>query len=140
MGVELFRRAADAGGRILRAERLPDASGATDPGVGSAYLLSFDVGRILVSADVPKASLVIEQIESRDQLGDDFEVLDEAEPWWRVIGCPITRVWPEGSAGEDTAPDVDQVRLQFRADTENPKIIALRFATGRVHVAIEGER
>lgn len=50
MGIELLERAAENRGRILRVERRAGTGHAGDPGEGLAFLLTFDVGRILVSA------------------------------------------------------------------------------------------
>ena len=53
MGVELFERAAEVGGCFLKAEQLVESGGDDDPLRGPGYLLTFDVGRILVAADPP---------------------------------------------------------------------------------------
>ena len=51
----------------------------------------------------------------------EAELLDEADPWWTVLGDPLQGAW--------SVVDTDQrrlvVELQLRLDDENPKIITL---------------
>ena len=46
--------------------------------------------------------------------------LDEDEPWWALLGHPLTRASEDGGA----------LLLQFRPDAESPKILRLA-AEGR---------
>ncbi len=138
MGIELFERAAEARARILRVDRL-DGVGSDSVICGLGYLLTFDVGRILVVADTDSGSLTLRQIDEPSTLSGSLVVQDEAEPWWRVAGNPITRVWP-GAPGEGAAASTGalrDVRIQFREDEENPKVVSLRFEAGTVQVAME---
>ena len=96
MGIELFERAAENSARILRVEQLAPADGGRDPAHGPGYLLTFDVGRILVAANPSTGMLVISEIPVDDELGARLVALDQEEPWWRLAGNPITRVWPAG--------------------------------------------
>ena len=54
-------------------------------------------------------------------LSEGAESLDEADPWWTVIGEPLQGAW--------AVVDTDQrrlfVELQLRPDDENPKIVIL---------------
>jgi hypothetical protein len=65
--------------------------------------------------------------------------LEEEEPWWRVMGNPITRVWPAATAAgaAASAGRLEAVRIQFREDEENPKVISLSFEGGAVRVTME---
>lgn len=142
MGIELFERVAEARGRMLRVEQLVPAGGASDPRRGPGLLLTFDVGRILVVADPAHGRLLVRHIESAAEVEAIKRApLDEEEPWWRVAGNSITRAWPGGAgAGEGAAAgtgDLREVRLQFREDEENPKVISLRYDDGAVRVAEE---
>jgi len=63
----------------------------------------------------------------------------EEEPWWRVAGNPVTRVWPgpRGSGAEGNGSELVDLRMQFREDDANPKVISLRYAAGSVQVGLE---
>lgn len=139
MGIELFERAAENGGRILRVEQLSPPGGSTDASRGPGYLLTLDVGRILVAANPKTGGLVISQIPAGEELGVRLLALDEEEPWWRVVGNPIARVWPVGSdeTTRESGAEVRGVRLQFRADHENPKLVSLGFDDDQVRVVLE---
>jgi hypothetical protein len=140
VGIELFERAAEAQGRLLRAEALSlPGGGSPSPERAGGYLITFDVGRIFVAADPSTGGLSIRQVESPDELSGELSALDDEDPWWRIIGNPITRVWP-GSTGTGAAAGagaVEDVRIQFREDQENPKVISLRFEGGEVGVSLE---
>ncbi len=139
MGIEIFERAIDGSGRILRAEQLVPSGGAGDPCHAPGFLLTFDVGRILVAANPAAKSLVIQTIEVGDSVEAQLAALDEEEPWWRVAGNPIARVWPEasGDGAESGTAAVRGVRLQFRSDDDNPRIVSFRFEDAGVRVRLE---
>jgi len=139
LGIELFERAAEARGRILRAERRAPTGHADDPQVGMAYVLTFDVGRILVGNDGAGGRLELAFVESPDDIPAGLQDVNEEEPWWRVIGNPLCAVWPNapGEAAESNATEgLTSVCLQFREDSENPKLIALRAEPPGVRVSI----
>lgn len=139
VGIELFERAADARGRILRVEQLQANEGASEPGHGAGYLLTFDIGRILVAADRVHERLLLRHLDKAEEAEAIRRVpLDEAEPWWRVAGNSITRAWPVGDgAGAEAGGTVREIRIQFREDAENPKVISLRYDRGDVWVGEE---
>jgi hypothetical protein len=139
LGIELFERAADADGRILKVEQLPLSMDEPDPSRGVGYLLIFDVGRILVAADPGTGSLAVKEIPAQATLKGDRLSIEEEEPWWRVVGCGLARCWP-GAVGEGATGVSDEsshVCLQFRADEDNPRVISLKFDGGVVAVALE---
>jgi hypothetical protein len=114
--MDLFERVAEVGGQLLRVDRAEPA------GIGgSGLLLTFDVGRLLVRADPVERHLVVEVAESREDLPGELLPANEEEPWWRVLGSPLVRVTP---LSEGT-PLTQGLRLQFRADDDAPRIIAL---------------
>jgi hypothetical protein len=139
LGIELFERAAEAGGRILKVEQLASSGDKPNPERGKVYLLTFDVGRILVAADPANDSLAVKQIPAQTELQGERIALEEEEPWWRVTGSPITRIWPgpTGEGATSASEEPSHLRLQFRADTDNPRVISLRFEAGEVAVALE---
>jgi hypothetical protein len=140
VSIEVFERAAAARGRILRVEQLVAGNGESHAQRAPGYVLTFDVGRILVAADPARAQLTVRPVESGTELAAlRLEVLDEEEPWWRVAGNVITRAWPGADGGEAavTADALNDVRLQFREDTENPKVISFRYESGAVRVGEE---
>lgn len=101
----------------------------------SSLLLTFDVGRILVVA-VPAsapatAALSIEYAGSREHAPPGLRDSGEDEPWWRVLGQPLARVWrPSETEGE-------AVCLQFRADDQNPRVVSLTARGAGVAVRLE---
>ena len=76
---------------------------------------------VLRRADPVERSLVVEVAESREGLADQLRPFDEQEPWWRVLGNPLVRVSPLSEG----VPLSQGLRLQFRADDDAPRIIAL---------------
>lgn len=139
MGIELFERAAEAEGRILRVERSAPTGHEDDPLVGQAYVLTFDVGRVLVGNDGAGGRLELAQIDDAEAAPPGLEDVAEEEPWWRVMGNPLCAVWPNapGEAAESNAAGgLSSVCLQFREDADNPKLIALRAESPGVRVSI----
>ncbi|MAI79698.1 MAG: hypothetical protein CL917_12205 [Deltaproteobacteria bacterium] len=133
----LFERAAESEGRILQVEQLIESGVEPMPDRGIGYLLTFDIGRILVLPDRARESLKFRQISNLEEVAEIQMVsLGEEDPWWKVMGQLLTRAWPggqgEGAVSSDGEPE--EIRLQFRSDTENPKMIFLRYVSNRVHV------
>lgn len=128
MGIELFERAARAGGQMLRVERA-DGTDAGDTALG--YLLTFDVGRIFVRADALSGDVVAEVAESGPRGPFDLVSVDEDEPWWRVLGQPLRHAW------ETAAGDARGFRLQFRPHDDNPRFVLLTPAGGKVRAGLE---
>lgn len=118
--MELFERVVAAGGVLLRVDFQELAGGV------SGLLLTFDVGRLLVRADPLAGGLRVEYAESRGGVEGELLSADEEEPWWRVLGNPLARV--SAAAGG--------LQLQFRADGDNPRIIALASEGRRVRAAL----
>jgi hypothetical protein len=140
VGIELFERAAESRARILQVQQLVAVDGTSDSLRAPGYLLTFDVGRILVAADPKQEQLLVRHVDSAaDVDGLRLECLDEEEPWWRVAGSSITRAWPGADGGDAavTADAVHDLRLQFREDSENPKVISLKYESGAVCVGEE---
>jgi hypothetical protein len=100
--MKVFERAAEAGGQLLRVDRL------TSPGDGKtpvAMLLTFDVGRILLSADPDHDRLDAAAIPEAESVPGGLEDASEDEPWWRLLGCALV---------EAEAATPDRLRLAFR--------------------------
>ena len=137
MSIELFERAAETEARILKAEQLVEQGSDPSPEKGVGYLLTFDVGRVLVLPDSQNACLALREVKNAEDLeAIQLLSLSEEEPWWRVLGQRVTRAWlgspGEGALSPGSTPG--QVRLQFRPDTDNPKVISMEYADGRVQV------
>jgi len=142
LGIELLERAAEVSGCFLKAERLVDAGGDDDPARGPGYLLTFDVGRILVVADRTNDCLQLRKVESLDEVASiRLAPLDEEEPWWRLAGNPITRAWPchEGSGASVSGGEVADIRMQFRPEGQDPRFVSLRYEAGAVHVSLHDQ-
>ena len=69
-------------------------------------------------------------IEGVDEIPAGAEDVSEEEPWWRLLGAPLARVW-DGEVG------VHGLRLQFCADDENPRIIVLQPSGSEVQVTLD---
>jgi hypothetical protein len=118
--MELFERVMAAGGQLLRVDSEELGRGA------SGLLLTFDVGRLLVRADPVVGDLRVESVASQASLVGDLLPAGEEEPWWRVLGASVTRV----------SAIAHGVQLQFRADADNPRTIALTSAGRCVRAAV----
>jgi hypothetical protein len=131
-GLEIFERAVEARGQILRAEA--DESSAT-PGV---LVLTFDVGRIVIRpAD---DGLLIDHLADGIASPAGLEVLDAEEPWWRLLGHPITAAWPGGveeGVGARGLGSLMVLKLRFREESANPRILRLEAAGPTVRVSSE---
>lgn len=117
--MELFQRVAEAAGRLLKVQCYRER-GREAPDQVSGLLLTFDVGRILVWADNAADEhdeLSCMHVRDTEDIAGGLQVLDEEEPWWRVLGSPLCRVWPKR--------DPAGVRLQFRPDDRNPRLVEL---------------
>lgn len=128
VGIELFERAVRGGGQLLNAGVCPLA-GRLDR--VSRLLLTFDLGRIVVSVEPVSQQLVVDFIASEDEAAAGLEDAREEEPWWRVLGSPLVRTW-EGGAGHE-----GRVCLQFRADDQAPRVISLEPNGGSVSIRLE---
>lgn len=131
-GLEIFERAADVRGRLLRAEG--DRTGATQ----GVLTLTFDIGRILVTPG--DAGLLVEQLADPTSRPRGLEALDEEEPWWRLLGHPLTAAWPGGvedGVGASGLGSLMVLKLRFREDTASPRVLVLE-ATGKaIRVRLE---
>jgi hypothetical protein len=128
LGAELLERAAQSGAVLLRAETLPEAGSG---GLVSGLLLTFDLGRVFVRSDPVRSELEMEYLEQGASAPMDLHSAEEQEPWWRVLGGSLARVWPIGSElARGTC-------LQFRSDAQNPRIITLEPRGASVSVRLE---
>jgi hypothetical protein len=100
------------------------------PGLAAGFLLTFDVGRLLVQVDPDAGRVHSLLIESAAEMPPGLEAVSEEEPWWRLVGCPLARV----GAGEVGAQGL---RLQFRADGENPRVVVLQPSANEVQAILE---
>ncbi|MCP5043945.1 MAG: hypothetical protein GY944_23195 [bacterium] len=124
--MERLTRVVEAGGRLLKAERVAGGGQA----LAAGFLLTFDVGRLLLEVDPAAGKIHSVYLEGANEVPGDLEVASEDEPWWRLMGSPLTRVW----AGEIGAQGL---RLQFRADDDTPRIVALIPSGSEVQLSLE---
>lgn len=152
-----FERAVEARGRLLRVEA--DRTG-TKP---RQLVLTFDVGRILIQpshqaggrpggrpggqagghagsqpGDDGLSALLI---EDRADLPADLTPVVEEEPWWRVLGQPLTAAWPGGidaAVGAQVSGPLMSLKMRFREEAENPRVVLLESAGSAVRVSLEG--
>jgi hypothetical protein len=125
--VEVLQRAAGAGGQLLRVDRLPPPGVADD--AAAAFLLTFDVGRILVAADPAGGGLASTHIAGAGAIPGGLADASEVEPWWRLLGCPLARV--------SAATDSIGIRLHFTLPSGRSRTLALTLSGSRVRAALE---
>lgn len=138
MGIELLVRAAEARGRILKVERRAPVGQGDDPTIGLVFLLTFDVGRVLVGLDPATGQIEATHLEVDAAPPTGLEDLAEEEPWWRVLGNPLCAAWPNATgegAESDRGGALAGLCLQFREDDANPKLIALTAEAPGVRVS-----
>jgi hypothetical protein len=131
-GWEVFERAVKARGRILRAEA--DQAGTT-PGV---LVLTFDVGRILIRPG--EDGLLVEHLGDAAELPKGLDRLDDAEPWWRLFGQPLTAAWPGGvedGVGAGGLGSLMVLKLRFREESDSPRVVRLEAVGRAVRVSLE---
>ncbi len=123
---DLLGRVVEAGGVLLRVECLhPVGTNA------AALVLTFDVGRLLLSVHPDAPGLTTLALENPDDVPGGLEDASENEPWWRGLGNALGGVEAGGTDGA-------AIRLQFRLTDQNPRFITIA-ALGTV-VGIELER
>jgi hypothetical protein len=121
-----LERVIEARGRLLQVERapLPGPAGAS---ASSALRLCFDVGVVTLSSGGEGRDLEVEIGATAGTRPEAFLPASEEEPWWMVMGCPLTRVEERAAGG---------VRVQFRADHENPRRLELFPRSGGIEAAL----
>ena len=132
-GLEIFERIAQAGGRILRVEA--EGTGASN----QTLALTFDVGRVVIQSG--DEGLAISTASEREVLPDELVGLEEEEPWWRLAGHPLTAAWPGGveeGVGAKGLNSLMVLKLRFREESDNPRILCLEAAGRSVRVSLEG--
>lgn len=131
-GLEIFERAATARGRILRIEA--DRPGA----MPEVLVLTFDVGRIVVRPG--DDGLLVESVEDVASMPEGLQAVDEEEPWWRLLGHPMTRAWPGGveeGVGARGLGSLMVLKLRIREESDNPRVLRLEAAGRAVRVSLE---
>jgi hypothetical protein len=131
--LQVFERSVEARGRLLRVEA--DRSGA----LPRLLVLTFDVGRVLLRPTDDGLSAVT--VEERGELPSGLEPLEEEEPWWRVLGQPLTAARPGGTEeaeGAQGSGPLLVLKLRFREESENPRIVSLESAGSAIRVLLEG--
>jgi len=130
--LENFERIVSAGGRILRAEA--ERTGATC----EVLALTFDLGRIVIRSG--DEGLSITQAADRGELPEELIALDEEDPWWRLMGQPLTAAWPGGveeGVGARGLNSLMVLKMRFREESDNPRILCLEAAGRSVRVSLE---
>ncbi len=124
--MERLLRVVEAKGRLLKADRV----GGAGPGIAPAYMLTFDVGRLLIEVDATAGRVHSVHLETADEIPSGIEDASEDEPWWRIMGCVLARV----TAGEVGAQGL---QLQFREDHDNPRVVSLLPSGSEVQVGLD---
>jgi hypothetical protein len=127
--MELLERVTEVGGQLLRVERYPDRA-PDRRNLAPALLLTFDVGVVLVWVNAGEGRLETDHIRDIEDAPRNLTRLDEQEPWWRVIGSPLTAV--DAVGGKRCG-----FRLRFRPEDRNPRFVRLMPEDGSVRVRME---
>ncbi len=131
-GLAILERAAEARGKILRTEG--DRAGAS---VG-LLMITLDVGRIVIAPG--DEGLEIAAIDAGGELPDGLGALDEEDPWWRLLGQPLTAAWPGGveeCVGASGLGSLMVLKLRFREENENPRVVRLEATGSAIRVSLE---
>lgn len=131
--LDIFERAVTARGRLLRVE--------ADPARPHPRLLAltFDIGRIALRPE--DGEIRAEAIPDRALLPPGLVPLDEEDPWWRLLGHPITAVWPvadDAPGAVERTPALRAIKLRFRESDANPRIVAVTAAGAALRITLEG--
>jgi len=127
--MEVFKNAANASAQLLKAERLAQASGDETP-LTSAYLLTFDVGRVLLAADPARGRLTAHSIPDQEAVPGGLVDASEDEPWWRLLGCSLAHATPS------TEPT--SLRLDFRISGGGLRSLDLVMTGGAIRAKLAG--
>jgi hypothetical protein len=124
---ETLERVVQAKGRLLRVERVPLA-GPAGARVSSSLRLTFDVGIVTLRPGADEGDLAVDIGPGEEARSAVFVSVGDEDPWWRVIGCLLTRVRERAAGG---------VRVQFREDQDNPRRFALYTRRGGVEASLD---
>ena len=127
--MEVFENAAGAGAQLLKVERLGQAGDDADP-LAAAILLTFDVGRILLSADAARGRLVASTIPDPESVPGGLVDASEEEPWWRLLGCSVAVATP--------GPEAVSLQLEFRISGGGQRTLDLSLSGGAIRAGIAG--
>ena len=75
----------------------------------------------------------IETLASREELPSGLVSANEEEPWWRVLGAPLSQVSLRESDGQRS------IRLQFRPVEQHPRRVLLSLEEGGVRATLEAD-
>ena len=70
---------------------------------------------------------------------EGLSVLDEEDPWWRLLGNPLTAAWPGGvedGIGAQGLTTLMIVKLRFREESDNPRVVQLDSAGSQVRITL----
>jgi len=125
--MELFENAAGAGAQLLKVERLSRAGDDADP-LAAAFLLTFDAGRILLTADPARGRLVADAIPDPDAIPGGLVDASEDEPWWRLLGCSL--------AAATSTPEAISLQLEFRISGGQRRTLDFALSGGAIRPGI----
>ncbi len=134
-GLAILERAAQARGKILRVEG--DRAGS----ILGRLLLTFDVGRVHLGAG--EDGIEIEVLADPTRVPPGLGPLDEEEPWWRLLGQPLTAAWPggvEAGVGARGLGSLMVLKLRFREQAENPRIVVVEATGTSLRVGLDAIR
>lgn len=132
--IGVFERAVAARGRILRVEA------DREDGPPRILALTFDIGRVVVRSE--EGEVRVEAVAEREALPGGLVSLAEEDPWWRVLGQPITAARPLDAEQEPVAraARLGGFALRFREPEQNPRVVRVAAAGPALRVTLDRSR
>lgn len=127
--MEVFDNAAAADAQLLKADRIAQP-GELEAPLTSAYLLTFDAGRVLLAIDPARSRFVANQIMDGESLPGGMIDASEDEPWWRLLGCSL--------ANATSTSDQTTLRLDFRISGGALRSLELVITRGVIAARLAG--
>ena len=98
------------------------------------------VGDVHMRDSRADGGLEVSAAGDREALPAGLGSLDEEEPWWRLLGQPITAAWPGGveeGVGASGLGKLMVVKLRFREENENPRVVRLEATGSAIRVSLD---
>ena len=118
------------------------AGAGTHADCARAYLLTFDVGRIAVLAEASPRGLAVEVVASPQDAPGGLEPASEKEPWWRLLGAPLTQVraLPAIAVEGSQSSEAEMIELYLGHADQAARRLSMHPEDGYVCVALERDR
>jgi len=123
-----------SGARLLAAERIP-LRGSIDAARALSLVLTFDCGKLRLEPGEDGESLSILGGAEGEAAASGLLSADEEEPWWALLGHGLCAA----AVDRDDAGGAKRLRLQFRAEGDNPRFVHVDARDGQLRVTAAPE-